>query len=59
MDYWEWIKVGYDKGFCSDVGCTTHDPPYTLEESESFMDGEDPCCHVVRIYSPMHTPRDE
>ncbi len=52
MEFFEWIKLGYEKGFCSDVACSTHDPLYTHEEMEGFEQGDDPCLHMVRIFSP-------
>ena len=54
MTFDEWIKLGYDEGFCSPPVCSTHDGvPTTATEDEEWEDGEDPCMHIVRLYSGL------
>ena len=46
-----WIKTGIDSGYCSELVCSTHTADYlTEEEAESFLDGEDPCAFVLRVW---------
>jgi hypothetical protein len=54
MTFDEWIKMGYDNGYCSPPVCSQHDgPPTTALEDEQWDQGEDPCLHVVRVYSTI------
>lgn len=50
-DFYEWAKVGYEKGWISDAFCNTHDgDPYMTEEEEKEWDeGGDPCLRVFKI----------
>lgn len=46
-----WLRYGYDRGYCSDVVCVTHDVlPTTEEEEQAWEDGWDPCSPGVRIW---------
>ena len=46
-----WIREGIEQGFCSDVVCRTHSNDYPREsEAEAFLDGEDPCVFVLRLW---------
>ena len=46
-----WIKTGIDAGYCSELVCSTHTADYlTNDEAESFLDGEDPCAFVLRVW---------
>lgn len=50
LDFDNWIKLGYDKGWISDVFCNTHDgPPMNDEEMQEWDDGGDPCSFHVRV----------
>lgn len=51
----EWLRYGFEHGYCGPPVCYTHDGiPLALEEDESFMDGYDPCIHILRLYEdPM------
>ena len=52
MNFDEWIKIGYDLGYCSPPVCSVHDgPPTTATEDEQWEEGEDPCLHIVRLYN--------
>lgn len=46
----QWLKLGYDLGFCGPDVCETHDGlPMTAEEETEFEEG-DPCINVIRLY---------
>ena len=46
-----WIRTGIALGYCSELVCSTHTADYlTVEEAESFLDGEDPCAFVLRVW---------
>jgi hypothetical protein len=50
MDFNEWMKFGYEKGWISDVFCNTHDGgPLTDDEQQEWDEGEDPCMFCVRV----------
>ena len=54
----EWLRYGYDNGFCSPPVCSTHDGvPTTASEDEEFEWG-DPCVSVVRLYDDAQMRRD-
>ena len=43
----EWLRFGYDHGFCGAEICATHDGiPMSVEEEED----DEPCIWVVRLY---------
>ena len=47
----EWLALGRDMGYCSEVVCATHQGvPSTPEERDRWDDGYDPCEMVVRIW---------
>lgn len=52
VTFTEWLEAGRKAGFCSDVGCLTHDLLMTKEEIEQFDDGWDPCTWGVRVHDP-------
>ena len=46
-----WIKTGIEAGYCSELVCSTHTADYlSVEEAESFLDGEEPCAFVLRVW---------
>jgi hypothetical protein len=46
----EWLKFGFEQGFCGPAVCETHDGlPMSEAESVEF-ETSDPCIHVVRLY---------
>ena len=54
MTFDEWIKIGYDMGYCSPPVCSTHDgTPTTALEDEQWEEGDDPCLHIVRLYNSI------
>lgn len=51
-DFEDWITLGIEKGWCGPPVCYTHDSvPTTDDEDTAFEEGNDPCLHVVRMYS--------
>ena len=52
MTFTEWLEAGRKAGFCSDVGCLSHDLLMTKEEIEQFDNGWDPCTWGVRVHDP-------
>ena len=52
MERHEWIKYGYDRGFCGPDVCEVHDGiPMSEEEATEFDEGGDPCLYIVRLYN--------
>ena len=52
MNLNEWLKLGFDLGFCSQTVCSTHDgaPTTSLEDEQFDSNNEPPCIKVVRLY---------
>ena len=54
MTFDEWMKYGYDNGFCSPPVCVIHDGiPTTALEDEELDEGYDTCFHGVRLYDDL------
>ena len=52
----EWLRYGYNKGWCGPDVCETHDGvPMSDLESISFFEGEDPCIPIIRLYDSAET----
>lgn len=50
MEFYDWLKLGQQKGYCTTLVCATHDGiPTTEAEDLSWEEGEDPCAYIVRI----------
>lgn len=50
-EFWSWLQVGIDQGWCSSVICSTHEGlPMTEEEMEEWDDGYDPCIFGIRMW---------
>lgn len=50
MSFDEWLRFGFEQGWCGPSVCETHDGlPVSEAEVDAFEDG-DPCVHVVRLY---------
>ena len=46
-----WLSYGVEKGWVSDVSCSTHDMiPMRNWEALEFEEGNDPCVPVVRVW---------
>lgn len=58
MTFDEWLRFGYDSGFCSPPCCHSHDGvPMTAAEEETYdYDGE-VCVHVVRLFEDLATKK--
>ena len=52
MDFYEWIQIGIDNGWCGAPVCETHDgfPMSDEEWMIADLDGEPPCMHMIRLY---------
>jgi len=51
LNFNDWMKFGYDKGWISDVFCDTHEgAPFTDEEMKEWDEGGDPCSFQVRVW---------
>lgn len=54
MGFDEWIRFGFEQGFCSPPVCATHDGiPTSRVEDEETEEGIDGCWHVVRLYDDV------
>lgn len=54
----EWLKYGWEHGYCGPALCATHDGfPTDPEEEEALDDGYDPCMHLVRLYEDQDQRR--
>ena len=52
----EWLRFGYNKGWCGPDVCETHDGvPMSEDEAISFDGGEDPCIPIIRLYDNVQT----
>lgn len=50
-DFYAWLKMGIENGWCGPTVCYTHDGfPMSAEEDEEFDSGSDPCMHMIRMY---------
>lgn len=59
MNLADWIAIGREHGFCSNVACETHEGvPQSQAELDEWEQGGDPCVLVVRIYTPDTTMAD-
>lgn len=51
----QWLKLGWDMGWCGPDVCETHDGlPMSEAEAEEFEES-DPCIHVIRLYDSPET----
>lgn len=51
MDFEAWLRIGYNNGWVGAPLCDTHDGvPMTEEEDRQFIEGGDPCIHILRLY---------
>jgi hypothetical protein len=56
MDFDEWLKIGIDNNWCGAPVCETHDGlPMSEEEEMIFIEGNDPCIHILRLYEDENT----
>lgn len=58
MTFDEWLKYGYDSGFCGPPCCAAHDlVPVTAGEDEELEAFGDVCVHIVRLYGDLATKK--
>lgn len=50
MNIDEWLKFGFEQGFCGPAVCETHDGLPMSEAEYVAFETNDPCIHVVRLY---------
>lgn len=51
LDFDGWISIGLRRGWCGPPVCYTHDGlPTTTDEDDAWINGADPCMHIVRLY---------
>ena len=56
MNRHEWIKIGYDNGWCGPEVCYTHDDiPLSPIEEEMLNEGDDVCLYILRLYPDQIT----
>jgi hypothetical protein len=52
-DFTDWLAIGLDKGWISDVSCFCHDQvPMTSEEEMDWEESGEVCIPVVRLWGP-------
>lgn len=58
MTFDDWLKAGMDAGYVGPAVCDTHDglPTSDLEDDE-FVEGHDPCIHILRLYPDRVTAK--
>jgi hypothetical protein len=55
MTFDQWLKLGYDNGWCGPDVCETHDGlPLSDEEANEFEES-DPCINIIRLYDSPET----
>ena len=55
MTFDEWLKVGFDAGFCGPSICITHDGLPTTADEDNELAEFDPCVHIIRLYEDVDT----
>ena len=55
----EWLKYGYEQGFCGAVVCLTHDgTPLSEQEEKEFYEDNEICVWAMRMYPDLTTRTD-
>ena len=50
MEFNDWLKIGRDNDWISEIVCNTHDGvPMSEAEWDEFEEG-DPCISIIRLY---------
>jgi len=53
----DWLKYGYERGYCSDVVCETHDGvPITDQEMICLEEDGEICIPVMRVWVDRDHP---
>lgn len=51
MNFYEWLKIGIENKWVSDVVCNTHEGlPMTEEEVADWNEGFDNCQFAIRVW---------
>jgi hypothetical protein len=51
MTFDQWLKLGYDNGWCGPDVCETHDGLPLSEDEATEFEESDPCIHIIRLYT--------
>lgn len=52
ISFSEWLMIGYNAGWITDVVCNTHEGlPMKEYELEAFDNGQDPCIPIIRVWA--------
>lgn len=52
----EWLQYGMLHGWCGPAVCYAHDGvPMSAAEDDYFINGGDPCIHILRLYEDRET----
>lgn len=58
MDFNDWLLIGFKNGWCGAPVCYTHDGmPSSEQEDEAWLDGDDACIHIIRLYEDEEQKR--
>ena len=58
VSFEDWLEIGYSNGWIGAPICYSHDGlPTTEEEDNQWVDGEDPCIHIIRLYEDADVKR--
>jgi hypothetical protein len=51
MKFSEWLNIGLDKKWISNIHCETHEgTQMTKEELDAWDEGQDPCIPIIRVW---------
>jgi hypothetical protein len=51
VEFADWMQTGIDRGWVSDIVCSTHNGlPLRKDEEDEFDEGYDPCVPGVRVW---------
>jgi hypothetical protein len=53
----EWLRYGYNKGWCGPDVCETHDGVPMSEAEALEFEESDPCIPIIRLYDSVETKR--
>ena len=50
--FYDWVRIGIDRNWVSDIVCVTHHGlPNTDEEEKEWDEGHDPCVPGIRVWA--------
>jgi len=53
LSFDEWMKIGIKNDWCGPPVCYVHDGLPLSEAEMDLLEQEDPCIHIIRLYSDM------